>query len=437
VRGGGPITARVFLSCWLLAVGLLLAAPPGHARPRPNLVLILADDLGYGELGVYGGRDIPTPNLDALARSGALFTDGYASAHNCSPSRAALLTGRYQQRFGHHHNPPHRRFGMPTSETTLAQVLRRRGYATGLVGKWHLGTRPEHHPLSRGFDEFFGFLDAIHRYFGEEPGLPLYRGRTVVREAQYLTRAFARESAAFVRRHAARPFFLFAAFNATHTPLQAEPAMLARFAHIADPKRRLFAAMLAHLDDAVGTIVRTLRSQGLARDTLVAFVTDNGCNTAASTCRNAPLRGGKGYLYEGGIRVPFLLSWPETIPPGRRVAHPVTARDLFPTFLAAATGAPYADARLDGVDLLPLARGATAEAPHGHLFWGAGGWGAVRKGAWKLLDLPSTPAQLYDLRRDRAERTNLAAIHPALVDELRRARVAWGKGLVPPLWPPG
>lgn len=432
---------RVVLACWLLAVGLS-AAPSGHARPQPNLVLILADDLGYGELGAYGGRGIPTPNIDALARSGALFTDGYASASNCSPSRAALLTGRYQQRFGHHNNPPPRahpafqRFGLPLSETTLAQELRRRGYATGLVGKWHLGFKPEHFPLRRGFDEFFGFLDGDHVYFGDEPGKPIYRGWRVVRESRYLTRAFAREAAAFVRRHAERPFLLYVAFNATHLPLQAEPAMLARFAHIADPKRRRFAAMLAHLDGAVGTIVGTIRSLGLERDTLVVFTTDNGCNTAKSTCRNAPLRGGKGMLHEGGIRVPFIVSWPGTIPAGRRIAQPVTARDLFPTFLAAATGAPYTDARLDGVDILPLARGATAAPPHGFLFWGAGGRGAVRKGDWKLLELPPAPARLYNLRRDPGERTDLAASRPALVEELRRARVAWGQGLVPPLWPP-
>ena len=431
---------RAVLCCLLVALASTLAAS-ARARPQPNLVLILADDLGSGEIGAYGARGIPTPNIDALARSGALFTDGYASAPQCSPSRAALLTGRYQQRFGHYNNPPPRshpafqRFGLPLSETTLAQELRRRGYATGLVGKWHLGFKPAHFPLRRGFDEFFGFLDGGHVYFGDEPGNPIYRGWNVVHEGQYLTRAFARESAAFIRRHASRPFFLFAAFNATHLPLQAEPAMLARFAYIADEKRRHFAAMLAHLDEAVGTIAGTVRSLGLARDTLVVFVTDNGCVTAKSTCRNTPLRGGKGMLYEGGIRVPFLVSWPGTIPAARRVTQPVTLRDLFPTFLAAATGAAYADPKLDGVDLLPLAKGSTAAPPHGYLFWGAGRSGAVRKGDWKLLDLPPAPAQLFNLRQDPGERTNLAASRPALVEKLRRARVAWGKELVPPLWP--
>jgi arylsulfatase A-like enzyme len=430
----------------LLALTFVAGLPPlgraaAAARAKPNAVLILADDLGYGELGAYGGRQIPTPNLDALARGGVQFTDGYASAPQCAPTRAGLMTGRYQQRFGFYNNPPPRdhpawvRFGLPTGEVTLAEELKRQGYATGLVGKWHLGFKPEQHPRRRGFDEFFGFLDGGHAYRGETPGVPLYRNFRVVEESQYLTRAFARESVAFVRRNADRPFFLYAAFNATHLPLQAEPAMLARFAHIADVKRRTFAAMLATLDEAVGDIVRAIRAEGLDRDTLVVFLTDNGCNLQ-STCRNAPLRAGKGLLYEGGIRVPFLLSWPGTVPSGQRFGRPVVALDLFPTFLAAATGRDYANPRLDGVNLLPFVTGRVTGAPHDRLFWGGRSAGAVRRGDWKLhVPLPPQPVQLYNLRQDIAETRNQAASQPGLVAELRRVRDAWARTLPPPLWP--
>lgn len=435
-----------FKHCAVAVLGLLLAtvvhgAAQAASRPKPNIILILADDLGYGEIGAYGGQGIPTPHIDALARSGAVLTDGYMSAPQCSPSRAGMLTGRYQQRFGHHNNPPPRshpafaRFGLPTSEITVAQELQQRGYVTGLVGKWHLGFKPEHFPLRRGFDEFFGFLEGGHVYLGREPDNPIYRGWNVVQETQYLTRAFGRESAAFIRRHARAPFFLYASFNAVHLPLQAESPVLKRFSNITDPKRRLFAAMLTQLDDAVGEIVSTIQAQGLAQDTLIVFAGDNGCVTAKSTCLNTPLRGAKGMLYEGGIRVPFIASWPGTIPAGRRPSQPVMAPDLFPTFLAAASGQDYANPRLNGVNLLPLLTGRSTAAPHDVIFWGSAYSGAVRKGDWKLLELPPNATQLYNVRLDKAETRNLAASQPALVRDLRNARAAWLKTLVPPLWP--
>lgn len=431
---------------WLTAAALLivgtLAAPPEAAAARPNLVLILADDLGYGEIGAFGGREVPTPNIDALARSGTLFTDGYASSPQCAPTRAGLMTGRYQQRFGFHFNPPppthpaFQRFGLPAAEVTLASELRRLGYVNGLIGKWHLGFKPMHHPLRRGFDRFFGFLAGGHVYVGDDPDVTFYSDRRVVHERQYLTRAFARESVAFIRRHARKPFFLYAAFNATHLPLQAEAGMVARFGHIPSRKRRIFAAMLAHLDEAVGSIVAALKDRGLLERTVVAFVTDNGCVTAKSSCRNAPFRGGKGMLYEGGIRVPFILSWRGTIPVGRRFRHPVTTLDLFPTFLAAA-GAAGADPRLDGVNLLPFVTSHAAGQPHSRLFWGTLRFGAVRQGDWKLLELSSAPVQLYNLRQDPSESRNLAASRPALVDRLGQARRAWAREMLPPRWPPG
>ena len=328
--------------------------------------------------------------------------------------------------------------GLPPSETTVARVLRDRGYATGVVGKWHLGRLPRvDYPLKLGFNEFFGFLDSKHSYFGEtpgDPGNPLYRGGCQSPESQYLTRAFAREAVDFIQRHAHEPFFLYLPFNATHLPLQAEPEMLARFAGITDQKRRVYAAMLAHLDEAVGEVVRTIHAEGLAEDTLIVFLGDNGCIASKSSCRNAPLRGGKYSLLEGGIRVPFLLSWEATFGAGQIYRAPVSALDLFPTMLAAATGSDYADARLDGVNLLPYLTGQVAGTPHSYLFWGDGASGAVRRGDWKLLDIPPNPIALYNLRKDIKETKNVASLHGSIVNELRNARRAWTSQLMPPLW---
>jgi arylsulfatase B len=292
--------------------------------------------------------------------------------------------------------------------------------------------------LGCGFDDFFGLLDGGHRYFGEDPEFPfnaIFRGFRRSPEPQYLTGAFAREAASFIHRHAGRPFFLYLAFNATHLPLEAEPRMLARFASIRDIKRRYFAAMLAHLDEAVGAVRQAIRDDALEENTLLVFLTDNGCITTKSSCQNRPLRRGKGSLYEGGMRVPLLLSWPGTIVPGQTYTHPVSALDLFPTLLAAATGTAYSSPRLDGVSLLPVVTGGSSKPPHDHLFWGWRQRGSVRQGDWKLIEQPSKPVELYNLRDDVSESRNLAAAHPTIVAELRRARAAWVRPLPPPFWP--
>ncbi len=435
-----------FLARLALAAGLACgaaAAPAGAvaaAAPRPNIVLILADDLGFGEVGAYGVPGAPTPRIDALARSGVRLTDGYATAPQCAPTRAGLVTGRYQQRFGFHNNPPdpshptYASFGLPASEVTVAQALKRHGYATGLVGKWHLGSNPEQHPVRRGFDEFFGFLSGGHGYFANERGNPLYRDRKIVTESTYLTRAFAREAVSFINRHAGEPFFLYASFNTVHLPLEAERHLLARFAHVTDPKRRYFLAMLASLDEAVGSILDALRARGLTRRTLVVFTSDNGCVTRKSSCRNTPLRGGKGQLHEGGVRVPFLLSWPGVLPAGKRFTRAASMLDLFPTFLNAATGGGYRNPRLDGVDLVPFLTGKRSGDPHAHLFWGGKSLGTVRGGPFKL-SLGRDGTKLFNLRTDIGETTDLADRLPATRDVLARARAAWARQLKAPLWP--
>ncbi|KAF0180894.1 MAG: N-acetylgalactosamine-6-sulfatase [Limisphaerales bacterium] len=488
---------------------LPLASSSASAASRPpNIVLILADDLGYAELGCQGSKDIPTPHLDSLARNGVRCTAGYVTASFCTPSRAGLLTGRSQTRFGHELNVVGRQnldpaIGLPLTEKTLADHLKARGYATGCIGKWHLGATEAFHPQRRGFDEFFGFLHEGHFYVpgppwtgvttwlrtnslppGSGPRLtqgdvifsthlktsepryddhnPLLRGTQPVTEREYLTDALARESVAFIGRHRAEPFFLYLAFNAPHSPVQAPPKCLHRFAHIPDIHRRLFAAMVSAMDDTVGAVLQKLREEKLEEQTLIVFLSDNGGPTAELTSSNAPFSGGKGSFLEGGLRVPFLVQWRGQLPAGKTFAQPVSSLDLAPTFLNA-TGssrreeAPSnskpptpnpkqnqslltsaATARLEGLNLLPLLR-SEAPPPARPLFWRMGRQAAMRDGDWKLLRTGDQPWQLFNLATDPAEQTNLAAAQPAVVEQLAAAWAKWNQQNIPPLWglPPG
>lgn len=293
------------VSLFLVVLGTadaLLGAEKGSAG-RPNILLIVADDLGYGDVGAHGCRDIPTPHLDSIAASGVRCTSGYVSAPQCGPTRAGLLTGRYQQRFGHEYNRAPPGGAMDLGETTLADRLKAAGYATGLVGKWHLGLDEKHHPLQRGFDEFFGFLGGANPYLPRGPAgvVPrILRGREPVAEKAYLTDAFAREAVAFIDRHRKEPFFLYLAFNAPHGPLQATEKYLKRFETIEDEKRRTYAAMVSAMDDAVGAVLAKLRETGLDERTLIVFISDNGGPTDVNASSNAPFRGVKGEVREGG-----------------------------------------------------------------------------------------------------------------------------------------
>src|SRR5437868_2771412 len=264
-----------------LALVALVAAGPAIAAdaPRkPNVLIVLADDMGYADTGFQGCKDIPTPNIDAIAAGGVRCTSGYVSGPYCSPTRAGLLTGRYQQRFGHELNPGGvgaKMAGLPTTETTLADRLKAAGYRTALVGKWHLGNAAVFQPQKRGFDEFFGFLGGAHPYFPRKKAAPIYRGTTVVEEKEYLTDAFGREAVAFIDRHKDRPFFLYLAFNAVHIPMHATEERRARFASIRDPQRRTYAAMAVAMDEGVGRVLAKLREENLEQQTLVIFLSDN------------------------------------------------------------------------------------------------------------------------------------------------------------------
>ncbi len=455
---------------------------PRSDAPRPNVVLIIADDLGYGEPGCQGGREVPTPNIDRIAGEGVRFTQGYVTASVCAPSRAGLLTGRYQTRFGFEGNAigatnADPKVGLPTDQRTIAQRLRDTGYATALVGKWHLGGTAGFHPLRRGFDEFFGFLHEGHYYAppvsarlttwlrrtalpdggggrwsspdgrviwtthmgNKEPDYdadnPILRGSQPENEVAHLTDAFTREACDFIQRHSTQPFFITLAYNAVHSPMQAPDRYLEKFSHLPDIHRRLFAAMLAQLDEGVGTVLAQLHAHGLEENTLVVFLSDNGGATRELTSGNGPLRGEKGSLFEGGIRVPFLARWPRSLPAGQVFESPVSSLDIAATALAAA-GISLASGELDGVDLVQSVKVRSPEPRV--LFWRMGQRFAVRAGDWKLVrdggPRQSGAWQLFNLAEDAGEKTDLAAREPARVEALVKTWENWNANQRPPLW---
>ena len=436
-----------FLTAMLLLLTLLGSAQRSLSAERPNVVIIVGDDMGYADVGFHGCQDIPTPHLDALAAAGVRCTNGYVSGPYCSPTRAGLLTGRYQTRFGHEFNPggsPDQ--GLPLSETTIANRLQAADYKTGLIGKWHLGAADDHHPNARGFDEFFGFIGGAHPYVTGQ-GAPIFRNREQVKETEYLTDAFGREAVAFIDRHQDEPFFLYLAFNAVHTPLEAQAERLAKFGDIADPKRRKYAAMMSAMDDAIGEVLAKLDADGLSDNTLVFFISDNGGPTMATTATNgsinSPLRGSKRTTLEGGVRVPFLAKWPGKLPAGKVYEQPVIQLDATRTALAAAGVDTAGDDKLEGVDLLPFLAGENNDAPHKALFWRFGPQMAVRQGDWKLVKYDpvvdggkkgATDARLYNLAEDIGEEDNVIAEEPEKAQELQAAWDEWNKSNVPPLW---
>lgn len=418
----------------------------------PNFVVIYADDLGYGDLGCYGSDVIRTPHLDALAARGVRFTNWYANSPVCSPSRAALLTGRYPQRTGIDAILGGKRggAGLPTDERTLASRLKERGYATGLYGKWHLGTGPEYSPNAHGFDEFFGFLAGCVDYYshifywgqamGVNPVHDLWHdNREVWENGRYLTELITERAVDFIGRHAHEPFFLYVPYNAPHYPMHAPQEYLDRFPDL-PPDRRAMAAMIAAMDDGVGAIVDMLRRVGKLDDTVIFFSSDNGPSTESRNWLDGTedlyyggsagiFRGHKASLFEGGIREPAILSYPARIP-GQQVRDEIgAAMDVAPTLLALAGAPPTAG--LDGRDVLPVLA-AGSSAPRRRLFWEYAGQLAARDGDWKLvlngkLDFsrPAAAVHLADLAVDPGERVNLCDQHPDIVAELTAAARAW------------
>lgn len=407
---------------------------------KPNILLIVADDLGWGELGFQGNKELPTPQLDSLAANGVRFTSGYVSGPYCSPTRAGLLTGRYQQRFGHEFNPGQQnaeKIGLSLDEKTLPDRLKAAGYATGMFGKWHLGNAPEFHPLKRGFDEYYGFLGGAHTYLKVGIGQnAILRGTEPVAEIDHTTEAFARETVKFIEKNKDKPWFVYLPFNAVHGPLEAPEKYLAKYSKIEDPKRRAYAAMQHALDDAVGSVLAKLRELKLEENTLIVFFTDNGGPTAVNTSSNAPLRGFKATVWEGGVRVPFVMQWKGKLPAGKTYDNPIIQIDVQPTVLAAAGVAAKPEDKFDGVNLLSYLTGENKDAPHTSLFWRFGPQRAVRSGDWKLVEA-GDGVQLFNLKDDISEKNDVAAKNPEKLKELESQYAAWNKGNIAPKWVPG
>jgi len=467
--------------------------PPGALR-KPNIVVILADDLGFNDVSFYGGGVagglVPTPNIDSIGKGGVNFPAGYAGNATCAPSRAALITGRYATRFGYEFTPtalgfqrvvghsdnegPHRpiyhadreadvpdfrALGLPTNEITIAGMLKDSGYHTIHLGKWHLGEQPDQQPEKRGFDESLGFYAGASMFLPEDsadvvnskqafdpidrflwaalPYAVRYNGSEIFEPKGHMTDYLADEAVEAIRANRNRPFFMYLAFNAPHTPLQATREDYDALSGISDPTRRVYAAMIRQLDRAIGRVLDELRAQGLENDTLVIFTSDNGgAHYVGLDGLNSPYSGWKATFYEGGIRVPFFMRWPGVIPAGATYEAPISHFDIFATAAAAAGSAVPQDRAIDGVDLVPFVTGTRSGFPHDRLFWRSGAYVVVRQGDLKLqLEDTSGLVALYDLKADPAEKSNLAATDPAHLQALKDAVAAFQAQQAKPLWP--
>ena len=404
-----------------------------HAAGKPNILVIVADDMGYADSGVQGCTDVATPNIDSLARNGVRFPNGYVSGCVCSPSRAGIVTGRYQQRAGHDSNPKGL-FGLDLKETTIAQRMKEAGYATGITGKWHLGEQKEQMPLARGFDEFYGILPHGIAAEKQGSGVQVYRGWEKVGTPADHTVKFGEEAAAFIERHKGEPWFLYLPFTAVHAPHVAPESYVRKFAHIEDKGRRHLCAMISVMDDRIGAVMAKLRELKLEENTLVFFISDNG-GPQSRAVHNGPLRGGKWTVWEGGIRVPFIVQWKGRIAPGRVLDTQVIALDILPTALAAGGTEAKPDWKLDGVNLLPLLDGRTGQLAREALFWRFGVQFAVRQGDWKLVKASRDmqPA-LFNLAADLGEKNDLAAQQPDKVKQLQALWDSWNAQNIPPRW---
>ena len=423
---------------------LLLLPVTALAATKPNILVLLSDDQGYADMGFQGSKQVPTPHLDTLAKSGVRCTSGYVTHPFCSPTRAGLMTGRYQQRFGHENNPVYdpldENEGLPLTERLLPQYMKDGGYTTGWVGKWHLGSSPAHTPWKRGFDETFGFIGGGHQFQNWVPNerqytLALTRNGLDTEVPEHLTTTFGNEASAFIKRHTDKPWMLYVAFNAPHTPHQPTAEREKQFASITDPERRKCLAQISILDDAIGHVTQALAESGQADRTLVFFFTDNG-GPIAHAAVNTPLRAGKGTVYEGGVRVPFVVSWPGKLPAGATYDQPVSSLDVFATALAQAGVPMPTDKKHDGVNLVPYLTGEDKAPPHDRLFWRMGGGAAhaMRDGNWKLVRLKGKPAELYDLATDIGETKDLASAKPEVVAALTAKLDAWNSELMAPVF---
>lgn len=439
----------------LLATKVLIAEDAKDSHPmRPNLIVIMTDDQGYADVGFHGCTDIPTPHMDRIAENGVVCSSGYVTYSVCGPSRAGFMTGRYQQRFGFHRNPPYRiddpTVGLPLSETTIAEALSPFGYRSAIIGKWHLGVHEDLHPLSRGFDEFFGFLGGGKRYFQEELTIPncagarnvneayrtwVLRDRDPVKISKYLTDELSDEAVDFIERNHEYPFFLFLSYNAPHAPLQATEEYLARVPDIEEEPRRTYGAMIVAVDDGVGKVLDKLEELNLTENTIVFFLSDNG-GADQNGAINEPLRGSKSDVWEGGYRVPFAVQWPGVLPSGVVYDEPVTALDIFGTIADLVGYEADPERPLDGVNLVPYLTGEKEGLPHEivYLWKYDQDWWGLRQGDYKLVitSRPDRRHRMYNIREDVSESNNLARDQPERYKQLDEIRLRWRESMPGP-----
>jgi arylsulfatase A-like enzyme len=451
--------SKFFLTLIMLS-GLLLSAQQDN--DKPNLIVIMTDDMGYADVGFNGCKDIPTPNIDSIAYNGAHIVNGYVSFPVCGPSRAGFITGRYQDRFGFTTNPTidptNDIAGLPLDEKTIAEVLHEEGYKSAIVGKWHLGTHPNFHPLHRGFDYFYGFLSGGHNYFMNQLTIENLENvkskwawyRTKLREnhktlefedykTDYLTDELSDAALRFIDKQAEndQAFFLFLSYNAPHTPMHATQKYLSRFTDIQDKKRKTYAAMVSAVDDGVGNVLRTLKDNGIEENTLIVFLSDNG-GAHNNASQNTPLRGIKGSVYEGGFRVPFAMQWKGVIPANTRYEESVSSLDIMASIVNILDIKTNPKKPLDGVNIIPYLTGKKKGVPHEYLFWRKWEQNAMAaiNADYKLLKVKkNAETEFYNLKNDVSEKENIKGSSSKKVQEIQKEWDKWDAQLKDRVFP--
>lgn len=407
---------------------------------KPNIIIILVDDAGYADFGFMGSQDLQTPNIDQLAAQSVRFSDAHVSASVCSPSRAGLLTGKYQQRFGYECNEGDGYTGMDTLQVILPKMLQKQGYVTAAFGKWHLGFEKGQQPLQKGFDYHYGFLSGGRSYFyrpdkddrTDAKTALLENNRQVIFDG-YLTDVLGDKAVDYIKKNAHHPFFMYWAPNAVHTPMEAGKADLEKFVN---HPRQLLAAMTFSLDRSVGKIVAELKRQGLYDNTVIFFLSDNGGATNNQSS-NFPLKGFKGNKYEAGHRVPFFVSWPKQISGGSTFQGLSSALDIFPTAIEAAGITQNPPDGLDGVSLLPFLKKIKNGNPHEQLIWRKDLAAAIRVNQYKLIRISGLGERLYDLSNDLGETKDLQFTQPETFSLLKQKLLNWEKDKMKPIWTEG